>query len=259
MKNWIKYTLLSVCGALILACIVCAFVAGRKDRGEIICRHIRVTVVDSTENRFIAPGKIKKDLQKEYGKIIGMPIDSLDLSRIEAIIDSKTAVYKSQAYATKDSALNIEISQRKPIVRFQKGSVGFYADKDGFIFPLQSSFTSHVLIVDGNIPISTNKTCQGEITDPVEKEWLHKTVGLINHIENDKDWKRIIVQIHVDKNEDIILVPRDGKERFVIGKPTDIVEKFEKMKKYYTAIIPKAGSEQYKVVDLRYKGQIICK
>ena len=86
-----------------------------------------------------------------------------------------------------------------------------------------------------------------------------KTVGLINHIENDKDWKRIIVQIHVDKNEDIILVPRDGKERFVIGKPTDIVEKFEKMKKYYTAIIPKAGSEQYKVVDLRYKGQIICK
>ena len=37
--------------------------------------------------------------------------------------------------------------------------------------------------------------------------------------------------IVVDKNEDIILVPRDGKEEFVIGKPTDIVEKFEKMKK----------------------------
>ena len=259
MKTWIKYTLLSICGTFILACIVCAFIAGQKDRGEIICRQIRVVVTDSTENRFISPEKIKRDLQKEHGQIIGIPIDSLDLKKIEAIIDSKTAVYKSQAYTTRDSALNIEISQRKPIVRFQKGQTGFYADKDGYVFPLQASFTSHVQIVDGNIPINICNGQKGEINDPKEKEWLLQTVELINYIENDKNWKRIIVQIHVNQNGDIVLVPREGQERFIFGKPVEIGQKFEKMKKYYTAIIPKVGSGQYKTVDLRFRGQIICK
>ena len=259
MRQWIKYLLLSVCGAVISACIVCAFIAGRKERGEIICKRIKVIVTDSTENRFISPEKIKRDLQKEHGKIIGLPIDSIDLHQVESIVDSKTAVYKSQAYTTKDSTLNIEISQRRPIVRFQKGSYGFYADKDGYIFPLQLSFTSHVLIIDGNIPINVNNVKNGTIKDAKERDWLLKTVGLVNFIENDKDWKRMIVQIHVNEDGDMILVPRDGQEQFLLGKPVDIQSKFEKIKKYYTAIIPKAGSEKYKVIDLRYRGQIICK
>lgn len=259
MRNWIKYTLLSVCGVLLSACIVCAFMAGRKERGEILCKRIKVTVTDSTENRFISPEKIKRDLQKEHGRIIGLPIDSIDLNRIETIVDGKTAVYKSQVYTTKDSTLNIEISQRKPIVRFQKGSTGFYADKDGYIFPLQSSFTSHVLIIDGNIPISVNSGQKGAITNQSEKDWLMKTVNLVNFIEMDKSWRRMIVQIHVDEEGDMILVPREGQEKFLFGKPVDIEDKFEKIRKYYTTIIPKAGSEKYKVIDLRFRGQIICK
>ena len=259
MRQWIKYLLLSVCGAVISACIVCAFLAGRKDRGEIICKRINVIVTDSTENRFISPEKIKRDLQNEYGQIISLPIDSIDLHRVETIVDSKTAVYKSQAYTMKDSTLYIEISQRRPIVRFQKGPVGFYADKDGYIFPLQSSFTSHVLIIDGNIPVNVNNVQKGVIKDAREKDWIMKTVELVKFIENDKDWKRIFVQIHVNEDGDMILVPREGKEKFVLGKPEEIESKFDKIKKYYTAIIPNAGSERYKVIDLRYKGQIICK
>ena len=259
MKNWIKYTLLSVCGGLIFACIVCAFIAGQKGRGEIICKRINIIVTDSTENHFISPGNIKQDLLNEHKRIIGLPIDSIDLKTIEAIIDSKTAVYKSQAYTTKDSTLNIEITQRKPIVRFQKGSIGFYADKDGYVFPLQSSFTSHVLIVDGNIPINVNNGQKGAIQDPKENEWLQNTVKLVNHIEDDKDWKKMVVQIHVNEDGDLILVPREGQEIFVLGKPVNIESKFDKIKKYYTAVIPKAGSKKYKVIDLRYKGQIICK
>ena len=100
---------------------------------------------------------------------------------------------------------------------------------------------------------------KGKIKDSKEKEWLQNTVNLVNYIESNKDWKRMIVQIHVNQSGDFILVPRDGQEKFLIGKPVDIESKFDKIKKYYTAIIPKAGSKKYKVIDLRYKGQIICK
>lgn len=259
MRQTTRYILLGICGALISACIVCAFLAGKRDRSEILCSKVRIIVTDSTQNRFISPQKIKSDLRKEYGKITGIPIDSLDLEKIEGIIDGKSAVLKSQAYTTKDSTLTIEISQRKPVVRFQKGTTGFYADKEGYIFPLQSSFTSHVQVVDGHIPISFRDGQKGQIKDPAEKEWFLKTVALVNFIEGDKQWKKLIVQIHVNEKGDIILIPREGKEKFIIGKPEDIENKFEKLKKYYTAIIPDAGRDAYKVIDLRYKGRIICK
>ena len=84
-------------------------------------------------------------------------------------------------------------------------------------------------------------------------------IGLVQFIESNKDWRRIIVQIHVKENGDLVLVPREGDEKFIIGYPDHLEEKFEKLKKYYTAIVPKAGRNRYKVVDLRYRGQIICK
>ena len=46
---------------------------------------------------------------------------------------------------------------------------------------------------------------------------------------------------------------------FIIGQPTSLEEKFEKMGKYYKVIIPEKGSDAYRTVDLRYKGQIVCK
>ena len=78
-------------------------------------------------------------------------------------------------------------------------------------------------------------------------------------IEEDDEWKRLIVQIHVNQEGDMILVPREGEEKFLIGKPEKAEEKLDKLKKYYTAIIPKVGKDRYKHIDLRFKGQIICK
>ena len=55
------------------------------------------------------------------------------------------------------------------------------------------------------------------------------------------------------------MIPRTGKERFIFGQPDRFDEKFDRMKKYYTAVVPEKGSDKYKEVDLRFKGQIICR
>ena len=259
MKNIWRNIFLCVGGLLIAACIACTYIYGRSQRGKIVCRNVEVKVQDSMDIRFISSGEIVRSIRKEYGRCVGMKLDEIDLVKIEDLIDSKSAVLKSQAYTTKDSVLHIEVTQRKPLVRFQRGDTGFYADEDGFVFPLQSTYAPHIQIVDGNIPVNVAVGHKGEIANPQEREWLLDMIGMVRYIEKDKDWKRIIVQIHVNEDGDLVLVPRDGKEKFIFGYPDNLEEKFSKFRKYYTAIIPKAGKERYKVVDLRYKGQIICK
>ena len=82
---------------------------------------------------------------------------------------------------------------------------------------------------------------------------------VVTFIGNDRTWNGKIVQISVEKGGDLILVPREGKEKFLFGQPEDIADKFDKMEKYYTHIIPAKGEGHYRTVDLKYKGQIVCR
>lgn len=259
MKKGIRYILTGFFGLALAAIIVVACVAGVRSRQHIRCSGLEVAVLDSMQNSFVSKTDVKRYIDNEYGRYIGTVIDSIDLVRIEEIIDGRSAVLKSQAYVTTDGILHVEVTQRKPVVRFQKSGGGFYADAEGYIFPLQKTYASHVQVIDGNIPLAANSGYKGAIEDPKEMEWFERMMDIVNFIEKSRTWKDKIVQISVDEKKDIILIPREGDERFIFGQPVEIEEKFRKMEKYYTHIVPAKGSGHYKVVDLKYKGQIVCR
>ena len=259
MKKVAKYMLYVGLSTILLACIIAAYIAGVQSRKPLVCKGIRIEVLDSAQNSFVTTSDVRKYLDKSYGKLIGMPLDSIDLVKVEKVVDSRSAVLKSQAYVTRDSILNITVTQRKPVVRFQKKDGGFYADAEGYIFPLQSSYASHVQIIDGEIPLAANSGYKGDIEDPKEKAWFKSVMNVVNFIEGSKTWKGKIVQISVDEKGELILVPREGNEKFLFGQPNSLAEKFGKMEKYYTTIIPEKGSERYRTVDVRFANQIVCK
>ncbi len=259
MSKTVRNIISIISAILLTACLVMAYLGGVSCRGPLKCTGLNVVISDSTVNSFVSRNDIRKYLDKEYGTYVGEPLDSIDLARIENIIDGRSAVHKSQAYTTKDGMLNITVTQRTPIVRFQKEDGGFYADAEGFLFPLQNSYSSRVQVVDGKIPLKANSGYKGEIEDENEKKWLHEVLDLINYLENSKTWKDKIVQITVSEGGELTLVPREGQERFHFGRPVMIEEKFEKMEMYYSHILPEKGSDTYTSVSLEYDGQIVCK
>lgn len=259
MNKIVKYVLIGVCGAMLAAILVASCLAGKEARKGLVCKGLEVAILDSLENSFVSKADVRKYLDKEYGRYVGEKLDSLDLVKIEKIIDGRSAVKKSQAYVTKDSLLRIEVTQRKPVVRFQKKEGGFYADADGYIFPLQVSYASHVQIIDGDIPLAANSGYKGEIENPREREWFENVMDVVRFIEGSRTWKGKIVQIHVEKNGEIVLVPRGGRQVFRFGQPVQVAEKFDKMEMYYSHIVPEKGSEAYKTVDVRFADQIVCR
>lgn len=259
MKRTIRYILYSVSAGVLAACILLAVMAGRSSRESILCKGLNVVILDSHENNFVSEADIKTMLKKEYGQYIGVPMDSINLNRIEDIVDGRSAVLKSEAFVTRDSMLNIRVTQRKPIVRFQRKDGGFYADSEGFVFPLQSSYSSHVHIVDGDIPIDMKSGHKGKIEDREQKEWFDKVMNVINYMDGNRTWKDRIVQIHVSNGGELTLIPREGKERFIFGQPVNIADKFRRMEKYYTAIAPAKPEGHYSTINIEYNGQIVCR
>ena len=244
---------------IILVCLTVSWGISRQARTGTLCSGIEVSITDSTESRFVSGKDILEYISEDYGKTEGIPVENLDLDRMEQMLDSRSAVLKSEAYCTKDGTLHILITQRKPVMRLQKGSEGFYVDREGYIFPIRPGRSGYVVVIDGNIPLELDKTTRGKAASEKERLWLEQLTGLVGYMDGHRIWEDNIVQIHVRENGDLVLIPREGKEKFIFGKPDRIAEKFALMDCYYTNIVPARGNDRYRTVDIRYDRQIICK
>ncbi len=254
-----KHIIGACCGAVLAVCLVAAYIAGAAARKPLVCTGLSIEVTDSLSNRFVTASDVRRYLDKEYSGYMGMPLCSIDLAEIDRIVDGKSAVNKSQAYTTRDGRLHVDVTQREPVVRFQKGAYGFYADSRGFLFPLQSTYASHVQIIDGSIPLRIGDGFKGTPETEAEKLWLSQMIAMVNFMEESKVWKDKIVQITVGQDGSLTLVPRSGSEHFLFGSPTGIAEKFAKMELYYKGIAQGTENGQYTVGDLRFADQIVCR
>ncbi len=259
MSKTVRTIISTVAAVLVAVGLICAYVAGTACRRPLECKGLNVVIADSSVNRFVSSADIKKYLDREYGTYVGQALDSIDLVRVEKILDGRSAVYKSQAYTTRDGMLNISVTQRTPVVRFQKADGGFYCDAEGFLFPLQSSYASRVQVVDGEIPLKANSGYKGKVENESEREWLLSVLSVINYMEGSKVWRDKIVQITVADGGELTLVPREGREKFLFGQPVRIGDKFRRMEMYYSHILPEKGSGAYTSVSVEYDGQIVCK
>ncbi len=258
MPKTVKYVLITIGSILILGVLVAAYVLGASRRTPLKCTGLRVEISDSTTIRFISGTDVRKWLDMEYGNYSGIHPDSIDLARIERIIDGKSAILKSQAFTTRDGFLNIKVSQRTPVLRLQMKDGGCYVDGDGYIFPLQAGFSSRVPVIDGEIPLTVGSGYMGILEKESEREWLEKAMEMISFMEGSKEWREKFVQITVLKGGDFVLVPRKGRERFLFGQPEEIEKKFGKIARYYSNILPEKGSV-YTSINVKFDEQIICR
>lgn len=257
--NWKYIALRSTLGLLLTAVLVGAYILGSRRQGQIRCSKVEIVIQDSLKTPFVTSSSIRQYLASDYGDVIGHPIDSIDLFKIEDILNTKGAILKSEACVNSNGKLEIIITQRKPALRFQTQSYGFYCDTDGVLLPLQPNFRTDVLIIDGHIPLDP-KDCENGRPDTPEKcMWLDKMATLANYINGSSIWKDRIAQVHCQQNGEIIIVPKVGNEKFIFGHPDKIAEKFEKMQIYYERILADKGEGTYCEVDLRYRKQIVCK
>ena len=173
MKPVVRYI---IAASAVTACLFLWLVGdrvGAENRREVTCNSVDAIIADSLA--FISPDDIK-DWMADYGTYLGLRLDSVDLRKVEAVIDGKSAVRKSQAWLTDDGVLHVSVTQRAPVVRFQGDAGGFYADAEGFLFPLQLRHTARVPVVDGALPLKIDKNFKGEPATEKERQWVHSMI-----------------------------------------------------------------------------------
>ena len=257
--NWKNILKKISIGLLLTGVLVGAFLLGTNKRSNTRCVDIKVTIEDSLYTRFVTSDAVREYLDADFKGLKGMPIDSIDLHRIEQTLNSKSPILSSTAYITNKGILNISVVQREPAVILQGPDYSFYSTGDGYLLPLQPNFSAEVMQIEGHIPIDTTDCRLGKPQDPQDGEWLDQILKMTDFIRTSKVWKSRIGSITCEPSGELVIKPKDGREQFLFGHPKDIEAKFEKMRIYYERITADKGDDRYNVVDLRFKGQIVCK
>ena len=161
---------------------------------------------------------------------------------MEKNIANHPSVQNANAFSDIRGNIKVEIKQRNPIVRVQTVNKSFYIDESGKKMPLSEVYTSRVLVITGNVNYYK-----------IDELFL-----MAKFITDSPFWKAQIMQMHLEENKEITLIPRVGYQQIVFGEPINIEEKFMKLKLFYEKGMSDKGWNNYSHINLKFKNQIVC-
>lgn len=206
-------------------------------------------------NSLVSKEDIILTIERSFGHTLsGIPIGALDVERVERVLENEAFIADADVYVDAEQKVHIGISQRRPVVRIiDRNGLNYYLDAEGNKMPLSKHFAARVLVATGNIP--------PHVPDfQKRKEHVIKDLfSLTKTILDDEFLDPLVEQIYVNKSEEFVLVPNVGKQKIVLGSLEDLNDKIARLKTFYKEGMPYAGWKRYKTINLKFKGQVVCK
>jgi cell division protein FtsQ len=182
----------------------------------------------------------------------GLMIEDVKLREIESRLQGHPFVKSVEAMLGQKGILNLKISQHQPIGRIARPlAADGYITTEGKVIPTSNSYTSRVLILEGDFAEQLME--KGDIS----KE-MPELMDLILFISSDPFWSAQITEVEVNRRDDIKLYQQVGKQVIEFGDASDLKNKFDRISIFYTEIMPRKGWNAYQRVSVKFKDQIVC-
>lgn len=228
-----------------------------KGRSDDICTGVKVTILDSTINRFVSVQEVEDIISSSELKVIDKRIEDINLYDLEQLLNRRSAIKFSDVAIDREGVLYVDITQRRPLLRIQCEDGGFYVDESCYIFPLVKTFTSYVPVVTGNIPFTLTAGQRGRVDNKGEK-WLSDMLNFGEYLRNHEFWSSQVQQIDILQNGDIALYMRVGDQTVIMGSLEEMEYKFKKLESFYKNAVPLHGWTKYSTINLKYSDQVVC-
>lgn len=231
---------------LLIAYLAVSGFIWRTGQPPMVYKDVKVVICDSAVAQFVSKTDILRVMNSADSlRPIGKRVDRFNTLRLEQVLEKSTLIANADCYPTPDSTLRIDIYQRHPILRVKSEDSGrdYFVDLDGEIMAFKHSKKA----ID--VPLAT-----GHISDKMAKDQLY---DLAKYLGKHHKWNELVVQIYVDSNGEIILIPREGDHTIVIGSTDNLDGKFEKLETFYKKVLNQKGWNTYKTINLKFKGQVV--
>lgn len=226
----------------LFAYVIIVLTFAKSELRGVKCKGLQVTIRDTVSNAFVDETDVLRSIRRGYGDILTRNIIDIDKDSIERLLVRNSVIKSAQVYYSLDGYIHVEIRQRKPVLRVLTGG-GYYVDEEGKVMPLSRKYTSRVVVATGEI--SKKFACDG----------LYPFVMMLRE---DDLWNALIEQVIVVNGDEVILIPKVGNFRIVLGNLENSEEKLEKLRIFLRKGIVKKGWNIYKEINLKFNNQVVC-
>jgi len=192
------------------------------------------------------------------GKLIG----DLKLGEIENLLETDPSVKNAEVYSSIKGDVHLNIDLKRVIVRFKPDTTnGFYLDDQGGIMNWVSKYTPRVLTVTGYL-YKYNRFLKDSLVDSdlrTHSKLIKDLYAFAKFVDKSAYWKAQIGQVYIARNGDAVIIPLVGNQEFILGDLSDYELKLNKIKIFHQKIAKKVGWGKYKIVNLKFNNQIVCK
>ena len=207
------------------------------------CGKVQIQVDTEGDLFFINNEMVEEMIFSKEDSLIGKAYEDINIYLLEEFVNEHPNIKKAELYLTLDGTLSIDVKQRVPLVRVFEENESYYLDEEMNHFALSDQYSARVLQV---------------YWDEITQSRIAILDSLIDLIDSDKFLKAQITSIAFDENNEIVLYPRVGGHKIILGEAEDFRNKFEKLKIFYRKGLRKVGWYRYSMINLNYHNQVVC-
>lgn len=231
-------------------CVLALLSADKQQRVRRV-KEVKIHLKNTADAKFLTEDAIREMLLS--GRHIDPEkqlINTLDEHSMEAILQSNPWVREAQVFTDAEARLHIYVHQRIPAVRvFEVNGDSYYLDSAKRSMPLSARFSSYVPVVTGAPHLGTDSAgmaIRGQI------------LSLVSYLTAKPFWNAQVSQIVMRPDYGFELIPVLGSQRIIVGELNDLDEKLGNLFAFYKQVHNRLGWDQYRSIDLRYKGQVVA-
>lgn len=233
------------------------FVSSKQD--EVYCSDLLINIDYPEYDVFIKKNEVVKIVKGVYEDLYAFKIKDIDSKALEDLILKNPYVRTANVYTSIQGELIINIGQRQPIFRVETAKGSFYVDNFGSFMPLSPLYVSRLVIVNGHLKNIDLKKEQGiDFENQTKSLELISAYKLVKYIKKDEFLNALIEQIYINKNKEISLTPKLGRQTIVFGTTENMEEKFSNLELFYKQGMRINGWDAYKIINVKYKNQVVC-
>jgi len=182
----------------------------------------------------------------------GHPIGLIDVARVEEVLEREPFILEAEVHVDALNVVHLELTQREPILRvMDEDGRDYYLDEHGEKLPPSSHYTQRVTVASGAIDDFDIDYMS------YDNHNLKSIFNLTQTLKADEFWDAMIEQIYINRKDEMILVPKIGKQEILFGRHENVEHKLFNLRAFYEEAMPYQGWNKYQKIDVRYKGQVI--
>lgn len=194
---------------------------------------------------FVTPDEMMRQLGTLPQTLASRRLSDINLDSLSRALNALDNLESATVTRLNNNKVKIAVTPLRPLVRVwaADGRSSFYINSAGKKMKASSRFTI-------DVPQAT-----GKFSPAFGPERL---LPLFDFMALHPQWNRLITMVNVRDSNNVILVPAVRGHVINFGSVSSIPSKFDRLRTFYSEVMPVKGWEYYDTISVKWDGQIVA-